>query len=291
MHRVQQGHEQVLVGQDNGRLDTYRGFPFTHEYHLIEGLLGLAHGRRHGNHPQCGLRPLQWGHRHRAEPLAVTVDQQCGRIMRRLVEQSLDARIVPPKIGLVVILELLEQGDFGSREDTKADEHKTLVAQRFRLSLGSYTQLSARGDDTPLVQFLVIIAIDGGKGIPQAHELTLHLVIALFRIGVRAFAVMLPQFGLGIGIKECGEQPVAEDLHHLLLDRLRQVIACQTMQVAQVLIDIVRVGQRLVDVVEVSDDELGPIDELVKLLGCVTHGATIGVIQGKHHLDIGCCDS
>ena len=59
------------------------------------------------------------------------------------------------------------------------------------------------------------------------------------------------------------------------------------MQVIQVLIHLVGIGQRLVDVVKVADDELRPVNELIKLLSGITHSLAIGIIEGKHHLDVG----
>ena len=60
------------------------------------------------------------------------------------------------------------------------------------------------------------------------------------------------------------------------------------MQVTQVLVDIGSIGKRFVDIVEVTDDELCPIDELVKLLRRIAHRLAIGIIEGEHHLDVGC---
>ena len=61
------------------------------------------------------------------------------------------------------------------------------------------------------------------------------------------------------------------------------------MQVFQMLIYPGRIGQRPIDIVEVTHNELCPIDELVKLLGPVTHRQTVSVIKSKHHLDVGSC--
>ena len=59
------------------------------------------------------------------------------------------------------------------------------------------------------------------------------------------------------------------------------------MQIIQILVDIVSIGQRTVDVVEIRYNQLSPINEPVKLLSPVAHHLTISVIERKHHLNIG----
>ena len=44
VHRVQQRHQQSLVGEHNRRLDAWRLTPVPHELHLVKGDLGLPHG-------------------------------------------------------------------------------------------------------------------------------------------------------------------------------------------------------------------------------------------------------
>ena len=58
------------------------------------------------------------------------------------------------------------------------------------------------------------------------------------------------------------------------------------MKVLKVLVYLRRIGHRTVDVVKVTDNEVCPVDELVKLLRLVTHRLAIGVIEGEYHLDV-----
>ena len=148
------------------------------------------------------------------------------------------------------------------------------------------TQLTAASHHALVSKGLMIAVIDGLECVPQADELAFHLLLALPAV-VGPGRAMLPQLGIGASVKEGREQVVAKDFTHFFLHLAREVIAAQAVQVIQVLIHLMGVGERLIDVVEVVDDELGPIDELVKLLGGIAHGLTIGIIEGKHHLDVG----
>ena len=97
---------------------------------------------------------------------------------------------------------------------------------------------------------------------------------------------MLPQVGLGTGVEKGREQVHAEDASHLGLDLGREVVAAQVVEVIQIAVDLSCIGQRAVDIVKVTYDELSPVDEFVELLGNVAHGAAIGIIEGKYHLDV-----
>ena len=143
-------------------------------------------------------------------------------------------------------------------------------------------QLSAGRDNALGIEGLVISQIDGMQGIPQAHKFLLDSAI-----GVLVLATVLPQVGIGTGVEKRGEQARSEHLLDSILHLGRQVVAAQAVQAIQVAVDFSRIGHRAVDVVEVADDELCPIDELVELLGLVAHRLAVGIIEGKHHFDVG----
>ena len=150
------------------------------------------------------------------------------------------------------------------------------------VAFGSQTQLPAGRDNTLFIKCLVIKRIDGVQGIPQAHKLLLDNAI-----GVLVTDTMLPQVGIGTGIEKCREQALAENLFDGLLNFGGQIVAAQTVQAVQIAVYFACVGHRAVDVVEVIDDELGPVNELVELLSLVTHCLAIGIIEREHHLDVG----
>ena len=123
------------------------------------------------------------------------------------------------------------------------------------------------------------------ESIPQTEKFLLdNTIAARTAIGT---SPMPPQVGIGTGIKECGEQTLAEDFLHRLLHLRRQIVAAQAVQVVQVGVYLSGIGHRAVNIVEVADDDLRPIDEFVKRLSPVTHHAAIGVIEGKYHLNVG----
>ena len=60
------------------------------------------------------------------------------------------------------------------------------------------------------------------------------------------------------------------------------------MQVLKITVNLTGIGERAVDIVEIADNELSPIDESVELLGLVAHHLAIGIIQGEHLFNVGC---
>ena len=97
--------------------------------------------------------------------------------MGRLLEQCLDARIVPPEVGL--ILEAVEDTDLGGRQHAETDKHHPDIMQRLiATGLGGHAQLTSGCRDALAGQRLMVALIDGSQRIPQAHEFALHLVVA-----------------------------------------------------------------------------------------------------------------
>ena len=128
MNRVQQGHQQALVGQDDGRLDARFFLVAQHTFHFVERLLGLPYRRGHGDHSDFLIdsrQRLQW---HGIETTTVAVNEQGTRIMGRMLQQGGNARIVPPEIGFAASLEMVKQLDLGDRQHTESHEHHPVVA-------------------------------------------------------------------------------------------------------------------------------------------------------------------
>ena len=123
MNRVQQGHEKILIGQHDGGVNADTSTLLMHEFHLVESLFCLPNGRWHSHHSQGLFHGFQRGNRHRPKTLAVAIDEQGSRVMRRLVKHRAHSRIIPPEISLVVALETFKKLNLGSREDTKADQN------------------------------------------------------------------------------------------------------------------------------------------------------------------------
>ena len=124
--------------------------------------------------------------------------------------------------------------------------------------------------------------------VPQVQELTLDaIVVCCACFPCRLFVIQSPQVRVAIGVKESRAQALAKDFPEFLFHLRREVIAAQVVQVLKVLIDFVGIGKRAVNIVEVTDYQLGPIDEFIKFLSLVAHGLAVGVIEGKGHLDVG----
>ena len=207
--------------------------------------------------------------------------------MRRFLENLPYTGIVPPEVGLSSSLKAVKKLHLGSRQHTEAHKNDPRVTRLILGPLGRQTQLPASSHDPFGLQHLMEGTENRFQGVPQVEKLAAHLALV---IAVPIFLLTReesPQVGIGIGVKECREQVVAKDFPHLLLDLVRQVVAAQVMQVLEVTVNLAGIGQRAVNVVEIADDELRPVDKLVKLLCPVAHRGTIGVIQGEHLLDIG----
>ena len=75
MNRVQQGHQQVLVGKDDGRLDVVSIFILlSHRLHQVKSLLGLSHIRRYSHNTHLGSRAVERQQLLGTKTLAVTID-------------------------------------------------------------------------------------------------------------------------------------------------------------------------------------------------------------------------
>ena len=81
--------------------------------------------------------------------------------MRRFFQHGADTGIVPPKVGVACLLELVKQLDFGSRQHAKADKHKALIGQWRHRVLGSMAQLTTTGHHALAVKRLMIAMING----------------------------------------------------------------------------------------------------------------------------------
>ena len=209
--------------------------------------------------------------------------------MGRYFEHRVNACIVPPVIGLAISLKTVKKFHLGSRQYAEAHEHHPAVTHAGITRFGCQAQLSSRSCYSLSFQSLVITDENILQSIPQTHELAFHHVaisLCFFRL---LRTEKSPQRGIGTRVKEGGEKAVSKDFPYLLLHFRREIIAAQVMQVLQVLINLVNIGQRTVYIVEVTDNELCPINKLVKLLRLVSHHLAISIIEGKHHLDIGRC--
>ena len=134
----------------------------------------------------------------------------------------------------------------------------------------------------------MIAVVNGLQRIPQIHKLALDTVVKLGISLRRLLVIETPQRRVGIGVKKSGTQTLAEDFPQFFLHLGRQIVAAQVVQVFEIAVDFVGIGERAVNIVEVADNELRPIDEFVKLLGFVAHCLTIGIIEGEGHLDVRC---
>ena len=132
----------------------------------------------------------------------------------------------------------------------------------------------------------MIQVIDCRQRIPQGHELPLYPTVLLIVTGYRV-VTLTPQVGIGTSVKERREQGLTEDGPDLFQHLGSEVITAQAVQVVQVLENLGGIVERLVDIVEVTDDELRPVDEFVKLLSLIAKHLTISIIQRKYHFDIG----
>ena len=283
MNRVQQGHQQVLIGQNDGSFDVV-GILFIspHRLHESKSLLGLSHIGRHSHHTHLGRAAIERLQLFGTKSLAIAIDEQCSGVMRRLVELLLNARIIPPEVGLSGLIEAVKQLDLGNRQHTKAHKHQPGISVHVDVLFGRQPQLSARRNHPLLPQCTMILRIDGMQGIPQAHKFLFDSAFWLFSL-----ATSLPQVGIGTGVEKCGEQARSEYPLDRLLHLGRQIVAAQAVQAIEVAVDFPCIGHRAVDVVKVADNELGPIDELIKRLRPVAHRLAIGIIEGEHHLNVG----
>ena len=161
MHRVQEGHQQVLIGQDYRSVDTHRAALAAHEFHLVKGLLGLAHRRGDGDHAQGLLLIVKRFERLCLKPLTVTFNEQGSRVMRGSLEHTINACVIPPEIGKTIPLEMVKQFDFGGRQDTKSHKHHPTITVNERHGLGCKSQLPSSRNYTLVFQSLVIGLIDG----------------------------------------------------------------------------------------------------------------------------------
>ena len=84
---------------------------------------------------------------------------------------------------------------------------------------------------------------DAFQRIPQVQEFALYHSLVIGCCLGFIDAKKAPQVGVGTGVKKGREQAVAEYLPHLLLHFGREVIAAQVMQVAEVLVYLVDIGQ------------------------------------------------
>ena len=143
---MQQGDQQALVGQDNGRVNTVLVFITIspHEGHFVKGLFGLAHGRWNSDHTQRLSLIVNGFDRLGFKPLAVAIDEQRTRIMGRHIQQRLDAGIVPPEVCHLVTLEVVKQLHLGGREHTKSHKHQSAETVIERRSLSHLAQLHSR---------------------------------------------------------------------------------------------------------------------------------------------------
>ena len=124
MNRMEQRHQQALVGEHYRRLDARCRAWLPHEFHLVKCHLCLPHCRGYRYHLNLRAFSLERLDRHSAETLAIAVDEQRSWIVRSFGEHSLQARRVPPEVGDAFTLEAVKQLDLGSREDAEAHKHQ-----------------------------------------------------------------------------------------------------------------------------------------------------------------------
>ena len=116
VYRMQQGHQQVLVGQHNGGLYvTHTVSIFPHRLHQLECLLGLSHIRRDRDHRHIGALAVKGLQRFCPKPLAVAIDEQRPGVVGSLFELYLHAGVIPPEIGLASLVKAVEKFGLGYR--------------------------------------------------------------------------------------------------------------------------------------------------------------------------------
>ena len=132
-----------------------------------------------------------------------------------------------------------------------------------------------------------IAALEGGVGAVLTSSGQAANFYAVFNICEAGDHIVTSNEIYGGTYNLFGAQALAKDFPEFLFHLRREVIAAQVVQVLKVLIDFVGIGKRAVNIVEVTDYQLRPIDEFVKFLSLVAHGLAIGVIEGKGHLNVG----
>ena len=148
--------------------------------------------------------------------------------------------------------------------------------------LGCQAQLPAWRDHVFLFKRFMISLIDGMQGIPQAHEFLFNGAIKLF-----STASALPQVGICTSVKKCSKQALAKDSFDRLLHLGGQIVATQAIQAIQIAVNLSSISHRTINIVEIADNELSPVNKLVERLSPVSHRLAVGIIQGKHHLNVG----
>ena len=131
-----------------------------HGSDLVKGHLGLSHCRGNRNNAHFGTLALKGLNRLGAKTLAIAVNHQCTRVMRRNGKHAGDAGIVPPEVSISLGLETLKQTHLGSRQHTESDKRHPGVMQFPKRCINGLAQLHARRCHTLLFQRFMIVFID-----------------------------------------------------------------------------------------------------------------------------------
>jgi len=122
----------------------------------------------------------------------------------------------------------------------------------------------------------VIGVIDGSQFVPQGHKAAHHLVA-------------LPQWGVIVGFRQHDAQDALDGLAHRLVG---DVVGVDVAVAVEVLEKLVGVDVVHVDVLEVDEQDVAPLDEVLEAGGdalalVVDHLAAVSEVEGKQALDGG----
>ena len=274
---VQQGHQEILVGQDESRFHRIPGIAAGQD---LGGELRLSHGGRHVHDMEGGLSEAFRIHRERIREIPDILPHEDGRLVPG----------VPYGIGDEIPAELRQTGVAEAAQDrllalvqgVQAHEHEPLrVREHGRQDVGdglaSFQAFGQVAVHHPLIghslrpEAPAEVLIKRKEDVPDLEETGLH--------------------GGVVRIQTDGQPavPVAEMVHEmqdgLPLDfRQVAVVVLDILEIRHVGEQVLRVHEELVHVAEVREDHLAPEDELVQGLGLRVY-RPVGFVQFQQQAD------
>ena len=176
-------------------------------------------------------------------------------------------------------LQRLENHDFTHREQSESHKYHPLVAHLFGCHTGNdfygiAHHVSGSGE-AALFQLPVKNLVDTLHGIPQAEVLLLHVTVL---DSVLPRLARLPESVAAEG------QVDVENASDFALEVVGDVVGVDVAQIAQVGVELMRVHQGAVHIVEVVENDVGPEDEVVEGTCAVAHHLAIGLVETESRL-------